>query len=443
MPNLLRRIALVALLGAAANALAADDARKAPANNLDVPSEQGIMVGFPPAPENLVTPGNQATPRFARWSITHAASNFPTARVLRGTGPVSPLPQGPSLDVDSLPTSDDQGRPMAMREFYRRTGTDALLVMHQGRVVFERYLGDMRPTTLHGLFSCTKSLVGTLAATLAHEGQLDLHGPASRYVPELATSALGSATLQQLLDMRANFGFGDDVHQSGSVQRIFHQALGVMPRPKDYQGPDGAYALLMSARPVGEHGQGPMRYDNGSTEALGWVIQRATGKSMSRLFGERFWAPIGAEQDGDMVLGAKKAEWTAAGMSANLRDMARFGEMMRMDGVFNGQRVVPSEVIAEIRRGGDKAALAASTSGRNRPGGSYHDQWWINHDAYGSYNCAGHYGQRVWIAPNAETVIVQLSTDLANASVHEGLRQRTYRAIAGALTGKTDQPATR
>ena len=443
MTYMLRLCATAALLAAGANCLAADRIGNAAENNLDVPSEQGIMVGFPPAPENLTTLQNQGAPRFVRWSIMHSANNFPTARVSRGTNAISPLPQGRPLDVESIQTRDDNGNPISMREFYRRTGLDAMLVLYQGRVVFERYLGDMRPTTLHGMFSCTKSLVGTLAATLAYEGKLDLSAPAKRYVPELAASALGGATLQQLLDMRANYRFGDDIHQSGSVQRIFHQALGVMPRPKDYNGPDGAYALLMSAQPAGEHGTGPFRYDNGSTQALGWVMQRATGKSMSQLFSERFWSPLGAEQDADMVLDVKKAEWTAAGMSANLRDLARFGEMMRLDGVFNGKRIVPSEIVADIRKGGDKAAFAASPSGPSRPGGSYHNQWWINHDAYDSYNCAGHYGQRVWIAPKGEAVIVQLSTDLGEASAQEPLRQRTYRAIVEALRRTAGNPATR
>lgn len=84
-------------------------------------------------------------------------------------------------------------------------------------------------------------------------------------------------------------------------------------------------------------------------------------------------------------------------------------------GVFNGKRIVPGEIVADIRKSGDKAAFAASPSGPSRPEGSYHNQWWINHDAYDSYDCAGHFGQRVWIAPKGEAVIVQLSTDLSSS----------------------------
>jgi len=432
-----------ALLVVGMHCNAADRASHPHEKNLDVPSEQGVMVGFPPSAENLVTERNQGSPRFVRWSIQNHASNFPTARVLRGTSPTHGLPSGRPLDVEGMQTQDDAGQAISMREFYRRTGADALLVLHQGNVVFERYLGDMRPNTLHGMFSCTKSLVGTLAATLAHEGKIELSAPAARYVPELAASALGSATLQQLLDMRANYRFGNDTHQGGSVQQIFHQALGVAPRPKDYSGPDGAYALLRSAQTAGEHGKGPFRYDNGSTQALGWVVQRVTGKSMSQLFSERFWGPLGAEQDADMVLDVKKAEWTAAGMSANLRDLARFGEMMRLDGVFNGQRIVPGEVVADIRKGGDREAFAASPATKNRPGGSYRNQWWVTHDANGSYYCAGHFGQRIWIAPKGEAVIVQLSTDVGPSSAQEPLRHRTYGAIVEALKARGGNAAPR
>ncbi|MDE1893114.1 MAG: serine hydrolase [Pseudomonadota bacterium] len=404
-----------------------------PEANLDVPSEVGVMVGFPPLPENQVRAANAASPRFLRWSLLNASQIHNTVRVSRGLDPAAPLSHGNALDFDAL-AIPYQGESIPAGEFFRRTGTDALLVMHRGGIVFERYLGDMGRRTLHALNSATKSLVGTLVAMLATEGELDVQARASHYVPELASSALGSATLDQLLDMRANFRFGDAPHQAGKLQLEVHHALGTLPRPPGYAGPDGIHELMLSARPTTPHGSGPMRYDNGSTEALGWVLTRVTGRRIARLLGERFWEPIGAEMDGDFLLDTKKFEIAAFGLQACARDVARFGEMMRCDGSAAGRQVVPAAVVDDIRRGGDRAAFAASPSAVHRPGGSYRRQWWVNHDVWDSYQVSGQYGQRLWISPRAETVIVQLSTDPDASGSREPLRGAAYAAIAGALS---------
>lgn len=147
---------------------------------------------------------------------------------------------------------------------------------------------------------------------------------------------------------------------------------------------------------------------------------------------EHFWEPLGAEQDAEMMLDASKTEWAAGGLNTNLRDLARFGEMMRLNGRFNGRTIVPAEVVTSIRKGGDRAAFTV----KSLPGGSYHDQWWFAHDEYDSYNCRGQFGQRVWIAPRGETVIVQLSTDPDTSGSLEPLRLRTYRAIVKALQAR-------
>jgi len=424
-------LALVAFLlgGSAAHAA---EAGKAPPAITDVPSHVGVMVGSPPLPENQVTFRNSISPRFLRWTLTHMSSLVNTTRVSRGTGVPSALPQGKPLDVDAL-NVEWQGKQISVSEAYRILGADALLVLHRGKVVYERYIGDMTPDTLHATNSCTKSLIGTLVATLAFEGKLDLSAPASRYIPEIASSAIGSSTVQELLDMRANFKLGNDVHVGGSMQIAAQQAYGMLPRPKDYAGPDGAMEMVMSALPTTAHGTGPFRYDNVSAETLGWILHRITEKSVPDLIAERYWQPIGAEQDADFLLDTRKTAVSAFGLQANTRDMVRFVEMIRNDGRVGNKQVVPAAVIAEIRRGGDRTAFAASSDGPVIPNGSYHNQWWFNHDDLDSFQCQGQFAQRFWIAPKAETVVGLYSTDPDTTRTREPLRRSVFRAIAKAL----------
>lgn len=396
---------------------------------LIAPSQGGLMVGFPPPPDRRITLANSHLPQHMGWRVLNGNRLFPMARISRGEGPIVPLPRGEALDVAGLSVDDGQGAVLPMTELWRRCGTDATLVLHRGKVVFENYLGDMSPTRQHPMFSCTKSVVGLLVEMLVLSGDIDPAAPASHYLPELNASPAGTATIRQLLDMRANFKFSDKPKADGEVQVDYIMGLGFLPRPAGYAGAIGAYELLAQARAMGEHG-GPFRYDNGSTDTLGWVLRRLKQRSLDELIGQQIWSRLGAEQDASMLVDAAGIEWAAGGMGACLRDFGRLGEMLRCHGRFNGQQVVPERVFAEILTGGDRAAFAA---GAGVPaGGSYKSQWWFYHDRHASHGCRGQYGQRIWIAPAAETVIAQFSIDPALAAL-EPLRLRGFQAVADAL----------
>ncbi|MEK7346868.1 MAG: serine hydrolase [Pseudomonadota bacterium] len=398
--------------------------------NLIAPSQEGWMVGFPPPPDRRINASNSHLPEHLGWRILNSDRLFPMARISRGEGPILPLPSGETLDVEKLTVPDGLGAVLPMTEVWNRTGADATLVMHRGRVVFENYRGDMSATRQHPLFSCTKSVVGLLVEAMIHEGAIDPLAPASAYLPELSASPAGSATIRQLLDMRANFMFSDKPKAAGQVQVDYIMGLGFLPRPPGYSGAHGAYELLETARPMGAHG-GPFRYDNGSTDTLGWILRRLTNQSLDELISEKIWSKLGAEQDASMLVDAADIEWAGGGMAACLRDFARLGDMLFHRGSCHGQQLFPESVFNSILQGGDPAAFAA---GAGVPvGGSYRSQWWFNHDKQASFGCRGQYGQRIWIAPKAETMIAQFAVDPSLAAL-EPLRLSGFGAIADALS---------
>lgn len=397
--------------------------------NLIAPSQDGWMVGFPPPSDRRITVSNSHLPEHLGWRILNSNRLFPMARISRGEGPIVPLMKGEALAVEKLTLQDDHGEVIPMTEVWRRTGVDATLVMHRGRVVFEGYLGDMSSTRQHPLFSCTKSVVGLMVEDLIHAAVIDPSAPASLYLPELSASPVGSATVRQLLDMRANFMFSDKPKADGQVQVDYIMGLGFLPRPPAYSGANGAYELLETARAMGPHG-GPFRYDNGSTDALGWILRRVTNASLDALISEKIWSKLGAEQDGSMLVDAAGIEWAGAGMAACLRDFARLGEMLRNLGRYNGHQLFPESVLSGIFQGGDPQVFAAGAGVPS--GGSYRSQWWFNHDRHGSLGCRGQYGQRIWIAPQAETMIAQFAID-PTLTAMEPLRLRGFQAIVDAL----------
>lgn len=124
-------------------------------------------------------------PAFVRLGMTRARETGPTRRVWRGAGPRWDLPEDPH-DLDHLlVTPKAGGASVTLTEFLVNAETDAILVAHRGKVVYERYFHGMRPHDVHLSASVAKSWTGLLAAMLLDEGVLEADQPLARYAPEL------------------------------------------------------------------------------------------------------------------------------------------------------------------------------------------------------------------------------------------------------------------
>ena len=84
--------------------------------------------------------------------------------------------------------------------------------------------------------------------------------------------------------------------------------------------------------------------------------------------------------------------------NARLRDLARFGEVMRLGGAWNGQQIVPAAVVTDIRRGASREAFAKAGYA-TLPGWSYHHFWWVSHDDHGAFTARGITGRRSMSIP--------------------------------------------
>ena len=91
-------------------------------------------------------------------------------------------------------------------------------------------------------------------------------------------------------------------------------------------------------------------------------------------------ASIGPEQDANVVVDGAGFPYMGAGMSACARDLARFGELLRNDGFYNGQQIVPADWVQQTRAGSDhlRHLFAHSDYARMIKGGHYHNQTWGN-----------------------------------------------------------------
>jgi CubicO group peptidase (beta-lactamase class C family) len=431
------RAAVTAALLAAALHAGAQTAPAFPDAAASDPVALGWMTGSPPPPDKVIRFADGSFYRFPqlRWSFSNFRQLVPTSNVPRGDGAVSVLPRALRTDIDAI-TFVPLGRtaPMTWEQSLAANYTDGIVVLHKGRIVYERYFGVLKPGQPHIAMSVTKSFFGTVGAMLVADGTLDEKATVAKYVPELKDTAFGDATIRQVLDMTTGLRYSENYADPKAEIWNHVRAGNVMPRPPGYQGPDTFYAFLETVQKEGAHGQA-FAYKTVNTDALGWVIRRATGKSVGENLRERIWSRLGAEQDAYLNIDGVGNEFAGGGLNASLRDLARFGEMMRLDGYFNGQQIVPKAVVDDIRRGGSKENFAKAGFAL-LPGWSYRDMWWVTHNEHGAYSARGIHGQVVYIDPKAEMVIARFASfPLAANGNLDPTSLPAYHALARHLLG--------
>ena len=420
---------------AATSALAQTGAPALPSAEQTDPVKLGWMQGSPPPPDKLIRFGDGSFytfPKF-RWTFSNVRQIAPTTNVSRGLGAATPLPRAERDDLDALTfTPLGKTETMTWAQSLAANYTDGIVVLHKGRIVYERYFGALRPEGQHIAQSVTKSFFGTIAAQLVAEGKLDENAKVAKYVPELEASAFGDATIRQVLDMRTGLKYSENYADPKAEIWDHVRAGGVVPRPPGYQGPQTFYEFLQSVQKEGEHG-GSFAYKTVNSDVLGWVIRRVTGKSVGENLSERIWSRIGAEQDAYFTVDSVGTEFAGGGLNTGLRDLARFGEMMRNGGRANGRQVLLEAVVNDIHSGGDKSAFPAA-SYPTLPGWSYRDMWWVSNDDHGVFAARGIHGQTIYVDPKAELVIARYASfPMAANAFNDPTSLPAYRALANHL----------
>ena len=409
------------------------------ARNSD-PKARGLMAGFPPGREQIVSSdaGELSGSSFpnTRWAFSHQRELKSTVNVRRGAAAPSALPRKLRDDIDAVAFTTMEGEAMTWGQSIDAMFTDGVVVLHRGAVVYETYRGALSAELPHIVFSVTKSFVGLLAATLAHEGVIDADAPVATYLPELKASAFGDARVRHVMDMTTGVQYSENYTDPAAEVRTYGIAAGYGRPPEGYDGPRSIVDFLATLNKQGEHGEA-FAYKTCNTEVLAWLVQRVTGTAMAQLVSERIWQKIGAEEDAYLIVDPTGMAACGGGMNIALRDLARFGEMMRNRGAFNGHQVVPAAVVDDIA-GGARQEDFAKAGYTTMPGWSYRSQWWVSHNALGAYTARGIHGQVCWIAPKAELVIARLASHPVAAngnSVLDKVSLPAYAALAEYLMG--------
>lgn len=163
----------------------------------------GWMQGFPPPDDKLITQPSSNFFSFPklRWTVCHIRELMPTTEISRGIGSSSKLSYALDKNIDALtfiPTGSN--RLMTWQESLDANYTDGIMILHHGKVVYERQNGCLNELGKHAAMSMTKSMTGLLAEILVTEGKLDDKALVASIIPELANSGFCNGTASNEYD---------------------------------------------------------------------------------------------------------------------------------------------------------------------------------------------------------------------------------------------------
>ena len=324
-------------------------------------------------------------------------------------------------DGFAMPAIEFGGETRDYARFAEDTFTNAMLVLKDGRIVFEDYRNRMTPETRHVAFSMSKTITAMLVGIALERGEIaSLDDPAEKYVPQLADSGYDGVTIRQILQMRSGVDYEEryDFGANPSFAGRLHEQAIVLNRMRFA---DGALETKRGNTPGST-----FNYSTLDTMVLGWILEEAAGETLERQMEQRIWQPLGAEADGFWLAdGPPRAGRALNGMgfNATLRDFARLGQLMLDDGMRGETRILPEGWVAQM--------TAMMPTGGPRSG--YGFQTWQVDDEPGAYAAVGLAGQFTYVHPRTRTVIVKLSYYPPVVPTHVDPETLAYfRAIANA-----------
>jgi len=234
----------------------------------------------------------------------------------------------------------------------------SIIILHKDTIIFERYYG-MRPEELHTLQSVTKVITSTLIAELENEKKIDLTNTVDSYLPELKGTAWQGISVRDVLYMRSGIEGAESAPGAHAFTNPkypyynFEAALGLLP--KTDSTPSSVFKYIATLKRKSEPGE-KVEYHSVNTFILGWITEKITNARYSDLVAEKIWGPMGASSNAYVCLSSSGVPWTHGGISATLRDLARFGMLFTKDDIARRKKkIIGMNQISQILQDGSLA----------------------------------------------------------------------------------------
>jgi len=351
-----------------------------------------VVVGYLSAPSFYLT-------RTIFWgeSDYKDLERFP-ARTIHNAPPVSQFDKLPAdnpyaSQIEAVGGDSSNG---SLERYLQASGTTAFLVVHDDKLLYERYFNGYDQRSVNTSFSMAKSFASSLVGIAIDEGHIkSAEEPITNYLPELLKKdkRFKSITIRNLLTMSSGIKYEEGAtlpwsEQADDTKTYYSTNLRELALNSQIEGKAGQY----------------FEYNNYNPLLVGIILERATGMHVARYLQQKLWKPMGMEANGSWSLDSKKDgfEKMESGVNARARDFARFGMLFAKEGNWRGKQL--------ISRGWVEESTRPDTS--MDPSQDYQYFWWVNTpNGKNHFSAQGNYGQYIYVAPEEDLVIVRLGKE--------------------------------
>ncbi len=276
-------------------------------------------------------------------------------------------------------------------DFLIANGTLSLIIIRNDTILYEKYFNGFEPDSVRTIFSVSKAFTSALVGIALKEGYFkSINQPVSDFIPEFKTKGREKLTINHLLQMTSGVNEADyaDLLRLGS----FYYANDQNQKCEN---------IKMRCEPGTR-----FQYSSMTTQILGICLEKATGKKLDDYLKEKIWEPLGMEYNALISTDKKGNPKYFGGLSANPKDLAKFGLLYLKKGKWNGQQILPEDWVAATQK-------RDTIEGKST---SYTNCFWL--DTYPLENvfnksdffAGGYGGQIVYVNPENNTVIIRTGT---------------------------------
>ena len=320
-----------------------------------------------------------------------------------------------------------RGTAFTLDDYMTRQRATAVLALHDGQIVAERYNYDRTPAMRMLSNSMAKTITALGLVKALEDGLIgSFDDRAAKYVPELDGTLYGGTKIVSLMRMASGARYVEDYTPTDDRAKYnwITQKKGNIAAAK---------SVMDRADPEGTQ----FNYAGAQTQVLGLVLRAATHRTICDYLDEKIWQPIGAQAKASWMLNAAdKMEIAQGDFNATVRDYARLGLMLANDGMVSGRQVVSAKSLLDMTD-------ASRQPPAFRPGiMRWHDstyygygfQVWLLPGSHRRFVLQGVYGQALYVDPELKLVMVHTAVgkDAAGdaSGVHLGAeRDALFRGI--------------
>ncbi len=301
-----------------------------------------------------------------------------------------------------LPNSYEfEGEQLNLIEGLDHFHTDGLIILHDGKMLFEKYWNGNTKDSKHIAFSISKSYLSALFGIAIEEGLIkSIDDSVSIYLDDFEGTGYEDVKIKNLLQMSSGIEFNEDYADPNSDINRFARATAKGSSFRDFA------KTLKNGKKQGTYNH----YVSLDTQVLGMILESVTDMPLREYLYKRIWSKIGTESDAYYIADKTGTDMALGGLNATLRDFSKFGQLYLNEGSWDGEQIIPKSWVLKSHTP-DAPHLMPNAGDLSSSEWGYGYQWWIPGDPLTDYTAHGIFNQFIYVDPVSNVVIAKTSSN--------------------------------